>query len=280
MHIEVNGARLFIDVVGSSLVPQGTVMHERQSMFVLHGGPGFDHSGFRPWFDRFADQVQIIYVDHRGNGRSGGELDTCSLAQWGDDIRTLADNLGIVKPIVFGNSFGGMVAMSYAIRHPQHPAKLILSSTAAKMNWAESFNRFSEYGGPLSLQVAKDFWEKMDEASDKTYAEVCMPLYTRNPSKMAESHARAIRRLDVARHFSLGEMQSMDQRAGLGQIACPVLVWAGAYDPITPPSCSQEIIDHLPPGHGRLDLFDHSGHGPYRDEPEKAEQILRAFLSA
>ena len=280
MHIEVNGARLFVDVVGSSLVPQGAIMHERPSLFVLHGGPGFDHSGFRPWFDRFADQVQVIYVDHRGNGRSGGELDRCNLAQWGDDIRALADILGIVKPIVFGNSFGGMVAMSYAIRHPQHPGKLILSSTAARMNWDESFARFEAMGGPQALAVARQFWQNMDETADKAYAEICMPLYTRNPSKMAESHARAIRRLDVARHFSLGEMLTMDQRAGLAALTCPVLVWAGAHDPITPVSCAQEILDHLPPGHGRLDLFENAGHGPYRDEPKKAEEILRAFLNA
>jgi len=127
MHIEVNGARLFVDIVGPSLVPRARSCTSDQACSSFTGGREFDHSGFRPWFDRFADQVQVIYVDHRGNGRSGGELDTCTLAQWGDDIRALADNLGIVKPIVFGNSFGGMVAMSYAIRHPQHPGKLILS---------------------------------------------------------------------------------------------------------------------------------------------------------
>jgi proline iminopeptidase len=62
----------------------------------LHGGPGFDHSGFRPWFDRFADQVQVIYVDHRGNGRSGGAPETWTLDPWADDVRALSDALGLV----------------------------------------------------------------------------------------------------------------------------------------------------------------------------------------
>jgi proline iminopeptidase len=280
MHIEVNGVRLFIDVIGSGLVPDGPSMHERPTLILLHGGPGFDHSGFRPWFDRFADQAQVIYVDHRGNGRSGGSLDTCTLNQWGDDIKGLCDTLGVVKPIVFGNSFGGMVAMNYAIRHPEHPAKLVLSSTAARMNWPETFARFERLGGAQALSVAKDFWSAMDEAADEAYARICMPLYTRNPTSMAQSHQRAIRRLDVARHFSLGEMLSMDMRGHLPEIACPTMIWAGLHDPITPPSCAQEILDCLPPGHGRLEVFDDAGHGAYRDEPEKAEALLRAFISA
>lgn len=280
MHILVNGARLFIDVVGSSLVPDGPTMHERPSLFVLHGGPGFDHAGFRPYFDRFADVVQVIYVDHRGNGRSGGTPDTWTLAQWGDDVKGLADALGITKPIVYGNSFGGMVAMSYAARHPDHPAKLILSSTAARMRWDETFAIFEAKGGPEALAAARAFWAELTDQTEADYQRLCMPLYTVDRSKMAEGHQRSIRRLDVARHFSQGEMRGMDLRPGLAAIQCPVLVLAGAEDPITPPACSHEIMAELPPGHGRLEVFETAGHGVHRDEPERAEAILRAFLTA
>ena len=54
-----------------------------------------------------------------------------NLAQWGDDVWEFCDVLGIENPIVYGASFGGMVALSYATRHPAHPAKLILVSTEA-----------------------------------------------------------------------------------------------------------------------------------------------------
>jgi proline iminopeptidase len=61
----------------------------------------------------------VIYLDHRGNGRSdAGPKELWTLAQWGDDVRSFCDALGIERPIVLGVSFGGMVAMAYATRHP------------------------------------------------------------------------------------------------------------------------------------------------------------------
>ena len=80
---------------------------------------------YKPAFSVLSDIVQIVYFDHRGNGRSkGGDPATWNLAQWGDDVKGLCDVLGIERPIVYGGSFGGFVAQSYAARHPDHPAKL------------------------------------------------------------------------------------------------------------------------------------------------------------
>src|SRR5262249_25565699 len=104
MFVQVNGARLFFDTVGSKFVVDGERMIEQPSLIVMHGGPGFDHSTLRPYFDRFADTHQVIYIDHRGNGRSGGDKATWTLAQWGDDVKALCDALGIQKPVVYGNS--------------------------------------------------------------------------------------------------------------------------------------------------------------------------------
>ena len=124
MHITVNGARLFFDVRGEKLVPVGPRMVERPTLILLHGGPGGDHSMFRPRFDDLSDIAQIIYLDHRGNGRSERRTpDEWTLAQWGDDVKTFCDLLGIEKPIVLGYSFGGMVLQAYATRHPAHPAR-------------------------------------------------------------------------------------------------------------------------------------------------------------
>ena len=139
MFVAVNGARIFFDTVGPKLGIDGERMAERPTLIVMHGGPGFDHSTMRPYFDRFADTHQVVYIDHRGNGRSTGDPDSWTLAQWGEDVKAFCDALGIEKPIVYGNSFGGMVAMAYAARYPGHPAKLILSSTAARMNFAVTF---------------------------------------------------------------------------------------------------------------------------------------------
>src|SRR5260221_13797863 len=118
MRIDINGAPIFFDTVGSALSPQGGAMLERPTLVVMHGGPGFDHSLMRPYFDRFADTHQVIYLDHRGNGRSTGESATWALDQWADDVHAFCQALGIERPAVYGLSFGGMVAMAYASRHP------------------------------------------------------------------------------------------------------------------------------------------------------------------
>ena len=61
-----------------------------------------------------------------------GPRESWNLAQWGDDVYGFCEALGISRPIVLGASFGGVVAMAYATRHPAHPAKLILISTEAQ----------------------------------------------------------------------------------------------------------------------------------------------------
>src|SRR5689334_3214914 len=189
MFANVNGTRIFFDTVGSKLDIDGERMREKPSLIVMHGGPGFDHSTLRPYFDRFADTHQVIYIDHRGNGRSTGEPPTWNLAQWGDDVKTFCDALGIDKPHVYGNSFGGMVAMSYASRHPDHPGKLILSSTAARMNLRVTFEMMEQKGGKRAREIAERFWARPDETSRDEYMAVCMPLYNPKPNE-ADAIAR------------------------------------------------------------------------------------------
>ena len=70
MYVSVNGVRLFFDVEGAKLVPDGPVMREKPVLLMLHGGPGADHSIYRPAYSALADIAQIVYLDHRGNGRS------------------------------------------------------------------------------------------------------------------------------------------------------------------------------------------------------------------
>ena len=151
MHVQVNGVRLFFDVEGAKLVPDGPAMREKPTLILLHGGPGFDHSSYKPAYSALTDVAQVIYLDHRGNGRSdAGPQDSWTLAQWGDDVRGFCDALGIDKPIVLGVSFGGMVAMAYATRHPAHPSKLVLVTTAAAgdAHLQRRVDIFERLGGP------------------------------------------------------------------------------------------------------------------------------------
>jgi len=279
MYIELDGARIFVDTMGSSLAVDGPKMRQRRSLVVLHGGPGFDHSLLRPYFDRFADDYQVFFVDHRGNGRSTGDPSTWNLAQWGDDVKALCDRLGVEKPLVYGLSFGGMVAMSYAARHPEHPSRLVLASTAAQMDLEGTYAMMERLGGEPARKVAQRFWSNPSEEAAAEYIGVCMPLYNPIGATSAEARGRAITRFEVMFHFVRGEQRTMNMIAALANVACPTLVLAGGLDPITPLACSRRIFDALPSGLGRLEVFEGAGHGVHRDEPERAEASLRRFFN-
>src|SRR5499426_2317468 len=151
MRVAVNGVRLFFDVEGGSLVPHGPVMREKPTLLLLHGGPGLDHSIYKPAFSSLSDVAQVVFLDHRGNGRSeAGSPDTWTLAQWGDDVHAFCAAVGIERPIVYGASFGGTVALAYATRHPLHPAGLILVSTEAAGGTYRDRRvaLFERFGGP------------------------------------------------------------------------------------------------------------------------------------
>ena len=89
MRVDVNGVRIFFEVVGTKLAIEGPRMREKPTLVLLHGGPGInDHSAYRPMFESLADVAQLILIDHRGNGRSDrGSRAQWNLAQWGDDLR-------------------------------------------------------------------------------------------------------------------------------------------------------------------------------------------------
>src|SRR6218665_1614653 len=160
MRIDVGGGvRLFVDVEGPGLVPDGPRLREKPTLICMHGGPGFDHAAFKPGFSRLADLAQIVYYDHRGHGRSDARPSSeWNLDTWADDIVRLSDALGIAKPIVLGQSFGGFVAQRYIERHPAHASKVILSSTSHHMGMERKLAMFEQRGGPQARELARAFW--------------------------------------------------------------------------------------------------------------------------
>src|ERR1700690_3907851 len=144
-------------------------MREGPTVLMLHGGPGADHSIFKPAYSQLADIAQVVYFDHRGDGRSDGRDDAVQwrLSQWGDDVKALCDALEIERPIVMGVSFGVYGAMSYALGHPEHPAKLILCSTAASPSKKEiQVKVFESLGGAEAGPAARAFLQ--DPTRDAT----------------------------------------------------------------------------------------------------------------
>lgn len=177
MYTVVNGARIYFDVDGEGLTPDGLTMREKPTVVVVHGGPGADHTVSKPYFSQLTDIAQIVYYDHRGNGRSSGDdPKDWTLAQWGDDLRGLCDALGIERPIIIGTSFGGFVSLSYATRHTDHAAGIVLISTAAKMEFEEVYQTFERLGGPETAKIARAYWENPTDEGRALYRDCCIPL--------------------------------------------------------------------------------------------------------
>jgi len=282
MYVTVNGARLYFDVEGAGLVPDGPGMREKPTLLMLHGGPGFDHTMYKPAFSQLADIAQVIYLDQRGQGRSSGDDPTTwTLAQWGDDVKGFCDALGIEKPIVYGGSFGGFVAQSYVTRHPEHPGKLILVSTSARMEYQAVFAAFERIGGKEARVLAEAHLLSPTMETRKAYLEKNFPLYRVKPSD-PDDVKRAILRHEVGLKFAGpdNEWGRMDFRADLARVRCPVLILSGDRDPIAPPEFSETIAACLPQGLARLARFENCGHGVFGDDPERAFAVIREFVLA
>lgn len=281
MYVAVNGARLYFDVDGEGLTPDGPALRQKPTVIMVHGGPGADHSVAKPFFSQLTDIAQVIYYDHRGNGRSDlSDPSQWNLRQWGDDLKGLCDALGIEKPIVIGTSFGGFVTLSYATRYPDHAAALVLISTAAKMHFEEVYAAFERLGGPRLRDIARAYWTAPTDAGRALYREHCLPLYAYRQNRATEWLDRIVWRNETALWFNGPENEhgAMDFRPSLHRITCPVLMMAGERDPVTPPRFSEEIAVGLASEQLTFRRFPECGHGVIGDCPEAALAEIRAFI--
>ena len=286
MRVLVNGVRIYFEVVGEKLAVVDGQTVEKPTLLVLHGGPGFDHAGMRSYFDRLADVAQVVYLDHRGNGRSDhGPRDSWNLDQWGDDVAAFCDALDLERPIVLGHSFGGFVAESYLTRHPDHPARVVLSSTAARCDFDRSLAVYARLGGEQAVEVARRTFEEPTPLNFLEFSQVCTPLYHRSDGHGLASRP-SIMNLDVLCDFwkpdaaeGSGLLRSYDFRAALADVRCPVLVLGGEDDPACPIEDQEDIVAALPDHLVEFHRFASCGHGTYFDFPDETEAILRRFLA-
>jgi pimeloyl-ACP methyl ester carboxylesterase len=247
MRIAIDGdVRLFVDISGAGLVPQGAAMVERPTVLLLHGGPGLDHSMYKGSQAMVLDDIaQVVFYDHRGNGRSDrGTPDQWTLDTWADDVVRLCDALGIERPIVFGASFGGFVAQRYLARHPDHPGKVVLACTSARLDLDVLAKSFACFGDEVAGDTARAFFGG-DLSVMPAFLEHCIPLYATEPLDPNE-FVRTVMNPELMGHFFAGEAKTMDLRDGLAAARCPVLVLGGELDPVMPAEVVQEVVNALP----------------------------------
>jgi len=271
-----DGTRIFVEVIGRKLVPDGPTMRERPTLLVLHGGPGFDHTGLASLFEPLADTAQLVLVDHRGQGRSDGDDPAAwNLDHWVPDIADLCDALELDRPIILGQSFGGVVALAVAARYPALPSKLVVSSSLAKFRPDRAFPMFERLGGPEVREVAERHFSELSDETAEEFIRVCLPVYNPKPAD-PDVIARTRLKLEVGNHFFRNEGLEVDLFPELANIRCPTLVIGGELDPITPVADSQDIAAAIPQAEVRI--FEGAGHGVFRDQPEEAVAVIREFV--
>jgi proline iminopeptidase len=276
MQVEVGGTRLWFDVDGPALVPDGSAMRQRPTVVLVHGGPGgWDHSYYKPDFAPLTEQAQVVYLDLRGHGRSErGDPAAWSLEACADDIRLFCDALGIARPIVFGHSMGGPIVLLYGARHPGHAAGLIVQSGFARFDIPRLVEGFRRVAGDMVAEIAgRDFGG--EPVTDEESSEVDAAFGPGVPD--ADQRARAARNLDLG-PVGMELVRRTDIVDELHRVTCPTLVAVGELDPVTPVGAAQEIVDALPDGLAQLDVIPGAGHWAWKDAPDLFWPMITRFV--
>lgn len=285
MRAKVRDTELFFDIDGAGVVPDGSCMRERPTAFIIHGGPGSDHSSLKVRYAPFKERMQLVYFDQRGHGRSPrGNPDTYTLDENVEDMEALRRYLGLEAIVSIGTSYGGMVAMAYAARYPDAVSRLILVVTAAHGGYAGRAKEIvAERGTPDQIAQCDDLFAGRLDTSEKMrrYLEVMGPLYSRkyDATQAKAGLDRGIRSPEALNraHGPGGFLRSFDLRPELGAITAPTLVVAGRHDWICPPEFSEEM-HRLIPG-SELRIFEESSHSVGSDEPEAFLDAVAGFVA-
>lgn len=278
MKISVNGVRLFVEVFGSKLVADGPRSIERPTVLALHGGPS-DHAHMLSMVAPLLEVAQVVLYDHRGCGRSeSGDESLWRMEQWADDVVGVCDALGIDAPIVFGHSFGGMVAQTYAARHPGHASRLILAGTGPRFDLAMSVEGFRRQGGDAAAEAFAAFVTEPNPDSTAGFVKNCRHLYTTSRKMDADAEARTVTNMPLLFDFFGREIKRFDIAADLARVTSPVLILGGEEDPVMPPTYQDALETALTNARVERFSFPNCGHTLAADAPEALGRALIDFV--
>ena len=278
MQIDVNGTRLWFDVDGPALVPDGSEMRQRPTVVLVHGGPGvYDHSYFKPDFGRLAEHAQVVYLDLRGHGRSDwGDAGAWSFEACADDVRVFCDALGIARPIVLGHSMGGPIVLLYGARHPGHAAGLVVQSGFARWDAPRMVEGFRRVAGDEVAEIAGRSYAG-EAVPDEEWARVFAAFGPHLPDEERKAHTPQNLELNSHGMDLIRRLDIVDQ---LSQVDAPTLVSVGELDPVTPVAAAEEIVGALPEGIAQFEVIDGAGHFTWMDAPERYWPMIIEFIGA
>jgi len=275
--VRIRGVSLFVEVVGRGY-----------PLLLMHGGPGADHYTLAP-FRQLKDQFTLVFYDHRCNGQSvGADAATMTWENLTADADALRQHLGFERLAVLGHSFGGHVALEYALRFPSRLSHLILLDTGGDAKWArdEAPRVALQRTGSREKAELVRRWFHGDLDPKKMLSSLMSMGDLYNPHtnlwsltrELASGEWRGLftlrpEALIFAGRTLLNGWSVMDR---LHEIRVPVLVMAGHDDFIFPPEATRELASRIPKA--RLQLIDGAGHNPQSEQPDVVMSAIRAFL--
>ncbi|OHX44677.1 alpha/beta fold hydrolase [Cytobacillus oceanisediminis] len=288
MFASVNGIKLFFDIEGAGSVPEGPRMKEKPVCFVLHGGPGGDHTGFKPGLSPLAEHMQLVYIDNRGSGKSEkGPRSTYTLDNNVEDIEALRKHLGLEKIVLLGQSYGGMTAMEYARRYQEHLLGLILVVTAPSYKFIERAKEIvKERGTSEQQEMAQVLWDGSFVSNEQQYKyyEVMAPLYTYSYQDTPDAvearknaQQRSNRSYEALNEGFAGFLREFDVTESLSSYKIPTLIIGGRHDWITPIEASILMNEQIP--NSKLVIFENSSHSVLKDENDKFISTVNSFVN-
>ncbi len=273
---EINGTRLFVKTMGRG-----------EPLLIVHGGPGFDHSYFLPQMAELATDHRLVFYDQRVSGRSSADLepDEITLERFIGDIEGLREFLGVGRVHLMGHSFGGMLAMHYALRHPDRLHSLMLvSSTAASSEYMGRvnqllFERLSPEARQRQADIAEsEAFKRREPDAIRQFMQVLLSANFHDPAKVdqlnlsfpADYGTRSEQLQALA-----GDLSEYDIYPRLGNIRCPTLIVRGDSE-LLPVEATQRIRDAIPGS--QMHVLDDCGHFPFVECYDQLQASLREFL--
>jgi proline iminopeptidase len=284
MRAQIRDTEIFFDVDGASLIAGDTGMLERPIAFLVHGGPGVDHTGLKARYGHLVSKMQLVYFDHRGNGRSArGKFEKYTLDENVEDMEALRRHLGVGPVVSIGTSYGGMVAQAHAARYPHAVSHLILIATASHAGLiARAREILSERGTAEQRSQFEDVLCGRIDTPEKMrhYFRTMGPLFSRkhDPALSNLGLERAILSPEAQNraYGPEGFLRNFDLRPELRAIIAPTLIIAGRHDWVCAPEFSEEM--HSLILNSDLRIFEDSSHSIGSDEPQNFQSALTAFI--
>lgn len=257
-------------------------------LVVLHGGPGDSHTYFLPQLEALAADHRLILYDQRASGRSGGQDDPAAFtaATFVADLEGLRQTLDLEQMTLLGHSWGGLLALQYALAHPQRVRALILVSPgppSADGLDALRLNLARRMSAADSRAVDAAYRRALREGTPAAVADFKARLYhfyffdpdrsaELSPIEASPASARVAFRVNQAIWASLGDY---DLRPALATLDVPALIVHCPADPV-PLEGARQIHENLP-GSQWVEL-EGCGHFPFVEAPEAFFDSVRGFL--